>query len=779
MDDKRFHDVTTFHRSSVHILLADRDLQTRKEVFELLRRCSYKVTAVESAKHVLEVLRAGGPAVDVILSEVEFPHGKGLKLLKHIMREEKLKQIPVVMMSQRDEMALVVKSLRLGAADYLVKPLRTNELLNLWTHMWRRRRMLGMADRLSGHPNMNGPPLDLAFSNTSDSNSGSVDMLSNETVGERRTRLEGQVNEDNERDREDSRPQMSPVLSLSLKPSSEGVEIKAKSGYEMLPLSRKPSYGSPAKFRTPPAPPPNNSLFGHTPKRMRGGEIESRGFSSSAREAPEQTSGESQPPFHQPPQLHKFVPSSGWHPNGAQHAPQTGSSSTPHRSATAEGVPAWAAPRVSQQPPAQEHFSRGALVHSHGQEMQQRGHNVERRDSLPTPPEYGRTRHVGASSNAGNSAPPPEYHRSAFQGDARRGTEGGEGSWQNSHRPPYFPEPQFAGMVPSNMGAMAQLPPHFYMPPHVQGGGRESSKADYSSGGSGRDHSPPTVTPPREERSQSFGEAASGMFGMPPQMQNGMPPQIPNGMASNGIPNGMAPQLPNGMQLPSDLLMNPHLAMFNLPPGMMPPMPLPPGMPPGLAAGLMGQMQFSPFFQNMLNPHLIRPPVQRVPTPPPPPNAQPQSKPPQVRSARFSPPPPTTGGPVIGVSVGGPPAPMWPLLQAGVDRKMDQAERREAALSKFRQKRKDRCFAKKIRYASRKKLAEARPRIKGQFVRQKEGGAPGGGGDEEELEEEEEEEEEDVDEEEEDENKGAQLPDISGSLNGSNDSQSALNIESR
>ena len=43
-------------------------------------------------------------------------------------------------MSALDEMAVVVKCLRLGAADYLVKPLRTNELLNLWTHMWRRRR---------------------------------------------------------------------------------------------------------------------------------------------------------------------------------------------------------------------------------------------------------------------------------------------------------------------------------------------------------------------------------------------------------------------------------------------------------------------------------------------------------------------------------------------------------------------------------------------------------------------------------------------------------------
>uniref|UniRef100_A0A803M378 Uncharacterized protein n=1 Tax=Chenopodium quinoa TaxID=63459 RepID=A0A803M378_CHEQI len=43
---------------------------------------------------------------------------------------------------------------------------------------------------------------------------------------------------------------------------------------------------------------------------------------------------------------------------------------------------------------------------------------------------------------------------------------------------------------------------------------------------------------------------------------------------------------------------------------------------------------------------------------------------------------------------------------------------REAALAKFLQKRKNRCFEKKVRYQSRKKLAEQRPRVKGQFVRQ-------------------------------------------------------------
>lgn len=46
---------------------------------------------------------------------------------------------------------------------------------------------------------------------------------------------------------------------------------------------------------------------------------------------------------------------------------------------------------------------------------------------------------------------------------------------------------------------------------------------------------------------------------------------------------------------------------------------------------------------------------------------------------------------------------------------------REAALVRFRQKRSERRFGKLIRYDCRKKLADARPRVKGRFVRIKNG----------------------------------------------------------
>ncbi len=50
-------------------------------------------------------------------------------------------------------------------------------------------------------------------------------------------------------------------------------------------------------------------------------------------------------------------------------------------------------------------------------------------------------------------------------------------------------------------------------------------------------------------------------------------------------------------------------------------------------------------------------------------------------------------------------------------RVMECARNRKAAIDRFREKRKARTFNKKVRYESRKRLAESRPRIRGQFVK--------------------------------------------------------------
>ncbi|OAY81172.1 Two-component response regulator-like PRR1 [Ananas comosus] len=161
-------------RSKVRILLCDP--KSSQEVLHLLSKCSHQVTSVRSARQLIDVLRAQAADIDIILAEVDLPIAKGFKMLKYITRDKDLRRIPIIMMSSQDEVSVVVKCLRLGPADYLVKPLRTNELLNLWTHMWRRRRTLGLSEKeVFNHD------FELALSDPSDANANSTTLLSDDT----------------------------------------------------------------------------------------------------------------------------------------------------------------------------------------------------------------------------------------------------------------------------------------------------------------------------------------------------------------------------------------------------------------------------------------------------------------------------------------------------------------------------------------------------------------------------------------------------------------------
>lgn len=184
-------------RSDVRILLCDNDSESSREVITLLCKCSYQVTSVRSPRQVVDALNAEGPDIDIILCEVDIPMPKGMKLLKYIMRDKELRRIPVIMMSSQDEVSVVVKCLRLGAADYLVKPLRTNELLNLWTHMWRRRRMLGLVEK-----NVINYDFALVVSDPSDANTNSTTLFSDDTNGKSRKSINPETGPSSEQDDE-------------------------------------------------------------------------------------------------------------------------------------------------------------------------------------------------------------------------------------------------------------------------------------------------------------------------------------------------------------------------------------------------------------------------------------------------------------------------------------------------------------------------------------------------------------------------------------------------
>ncbi|XP_035548318.1 two-component response regulator-like PRR37 isoform X1 [Juglans regia] len=125
-------------RRSLQVLLVENDDSTRQVVSALLRNCGYEVTAVENGLQAWKILEDVTTHIDLVLTEVVLPCLSGIGLLCKIMNHKTCKNIPVIMMSSYDSMNIVFKCLSKGAVDFLAKPIRKNELKNLWQHVWRK-----------------------------------------------------------------------------------------------------------------------------------------------------------------------------------------------------------------------------------------------------------------------------------------------------------------------------------------------------------------------------------------------------------------------------------------------------------------------------------------------------------------------------------------------------------------------------------------------------------------------------------------------------------------
>ncbi|XP_062092813.1 two-component response regulator-like PRR37 isoform X2 [Humulus lupulus] len=166
---------------SLKVLLVENDDSTRHIVSALLRNCGYEVTAVENGRQAWKVLEDLVTDVDLVLTEVVMPCLSGIGLLGKIMSAKSCKDIPVIMMSSHDSRSMVFKCLSKGAVDFLVKPIRKNELKNLWQHVWRKCHISSGSGSESGI--WIEKPLKSRTVEHSDNNSGSNDGDDTDSIG--------------------------------------------------------------------------------------------------------------------------------------------------------------------------------------------------------------------------------------------------------------------------------------------------------------------------------------------------------------------------------------------------------------------------------------------------------------------------------------------------------------------------------------------------------------------------------------------------------------------
>jgi DNA-binding NtrC family response regulator len=112
-------------RVTHRILIADDEPLYLRTTGDLLRKSGYECVCVPDAKQATAALREGD--FDLVLSDLNMPGNLKLELLKDHSRLRK--HIPLIVITGVPSLPTAIESIRLGIADYLMKPVKFEDLL--------------------------------------------------------------------------------------------------------------------------------------------------------------------------------------------------------------------------------------------------------------------------------------------------------------------------------------------------------------------------------------------------------------------------------------------------------------------------------------------------------------------------------------------------------------------------------------------------------------------------------------------------------------------------
>jgi len=115
--------------SPIRALIVDDSSVMRKIVERSLRQAGLELSHVIEAGNGVEALGLlDSNPVDLILCDINMPLMDGLELVRHIQTVEKLRNVPVVMITTEGSESNVIQALSLGAKGYIRKPFTPDQV---------------------------------------------------------------------------------------------------------------------------------------------------------------------------------------------------------------------------------------------------------------------------------------------------------------------------------------------------------------------------------------------------------------------------------------------------------------------------------------------------------------------------------------------------------------------------------------------------------------------------------------------------------------------------
>ena len=115
-------------RKTPLIMVTDDSVTVRKVTTRLLERNGYEVITAKDGMDAVAKLEEHKP--DLMLLDIEMPRMDGFEVATHVRHEDRLKDVPIIMITSRTGEKHRERAFDIGVNSYMGKPFQEGELLN-------------------------------------------------------------------------------------------------------------------------------------------------------------------------------------------------------------------------------------------------------------------------------------------------------------------------------------------------------------------------------------------------------------------------------------------------------------------------------------------------------------------------------------------------------------------------------------------------------------------------------------------------------------------------
>ena len=108
-------------------LIVDDSLSARRSLAEYVKDLGYEILTAKDGLEAIDVIESKSP--DIMLVDFEMPRMNGVEFTSHVRADEKMREIPIIMITSRSTEKHQSMAIAAGVDVYLTKPFSEDTLM--------------------------------------------------------------------------------------------------------------------------------------------------------------------------------------------------------------------------------------------------------------------------------------------------------------------------------------------------------------------------------------------------------------------------------------------------------------------------------------------------------------------------------------------------------------------------------------------------------------------------------------------------------------------------